>query len=170
MERKRWDWSIALVLNQHFISETTKVSSWVEVNERQGSKQQSWFIWVSEKHFYTKYTTHRFTLDQQYLHKKRLQPSLNSLQHNTNSFHGKPRGENNPFLYKEFSFKYLSLLGTAWKTHTILTTHIYRGLWFDVLMLFASVRGTFRNPGGKKHSRKLQLLFLFLFGGAWWNI
>lgn len=168
MERKRGDWSIALVLNQHFISETTKVSSWVEANERQGSKQQSYFIWVSEKHFYTKYTTHRFTLDRQYLHKKRFQPSLHSLQHNTNSFNGKPRGEKTiPFYTRNFHLN----IWVYWEQperhipYSRLTATEACGL-----MCCAICQQGFRNLGGRKHRRKLQLLFSFLFRGAWWNI
>lgn len=65
-----------------------------------------------------------------------------------------PGGENNPFLFKEFSLKYLSLLGTDWKIHTIVQTHVYRGLWLDMLMLFDSTRGTTRNLSGKTHSGK----------------
>lgn len=75
-------------------------------------------------------------------------------------------GKNNPVLFKEFSLKYLSLLRTDWKTHSILQTHVYRGLWLDLLMLFDGTRGTIRNLGGKTHVGKLQLLFSFLFGGA----
>lgn len=143
----RWDWSIAVVLNQNVTSETTKVSSREEVSERQGSKQQSYFIWMSEKHFYA------LIYIWLYLYKKRLQPSPNRLQHNTNSFRnnsgGEGEGGSNPILFKEFLLKYFSLLGTDWKKHTILQPHIYRGLWLDFMMLFDTMRNTFRNFGGK---------------------
>lgn len=66
----------------------------------------------------------------------------------------------------EFSLKYLSLLGTGCKTHTILQTHVYRGWWLDLLMQFDSTRGTSSNRGGKRRSGRLQLLFSFLSGGA----
>lgn len=145
----RWDWSIVLVLNQNVTSETTKVSSGEEVSERQGSKQQPYFIWMSEKHFYA------LIYVWLYLNKKRLQPSPNRLQHNTiitfhNNWEGGGGGEgSNPDLFKEFSLKYFSLLGTDWKKHTILQPHIYRGLWLDFMMLFDTTRNTFRNLGGK---------------------
>lgn len=51
----------------------------------------------------------------------------------------------NPFLYKEFSFKYLSLLGAAWKTHTILPAYIYRGwclMCWCYLTVWAALPGT----------------------------
>lgn len=58
-------------------------------------------------------------------------------------------GKKQSLLFKEFEFKYLSILETDRKTHTILQAHVYRGLWLDLMMLFGCMRGTTRNLGGK---------------------
>lgn len=58
-------------------------------------------------------------------------------------------GKNNPFLFEEFWFEYVSILGTDQKTHAIIQAHVCRGLWLDLMMLFGSMRGTIGNLGGK---------------------